>query len=98
MNSLKTAMGALLMLGVCSYPLQAWSWTSLTYQEALSQCALGYQYACGVAYQYLQGGSNRSNGGYGGSPADAWVSPQELQQGGVRGSRPGVFSTYDFIR
>ncbi|MEA3412440.1 MAG: hypothetical protein U9R74_13010 [Pseudomonadota bacterium] len=34
----------------------------------------------------------------GGSPADRWVSPEELTHGGLRGVRPGVLSTYDFVR
>lgn len=34
----------------------------------------------------------------GGSPADRWVSPEELTHGGLRGVRPGILSTYDFIR
>ncbi|MCH9672030.1 MAG: hypothetical protein K0U93_11340 [Gammaproteobacteria bacterium] len=48
---------------------------------------------------------NRSNGRSGclryapaRSPADRWVSPRELRQGGLRGVRPGPLTTYDFIR
>lgn len=77
----------------------ALAWSSLTYQQALNMCANGYQQACAVALQYERNARQQTyNGRYRGSPADAWVSPQELQQGGVRGSRPGVFSTYDFVR
>lgn len=80
-------------------PSAAVAWSSLTYQQALNLCANGYQQACAVAVQYEQNARQQIyNGRYGGSPADAWVSPQELQRGGVRGSRPGVFSTYDFVR
>jgi len=34
----------------------------------------------------------------GGSPADRWVSPDELSHGGLRGVRPGPLTTYDFVR
>lgn len=39
---------------------------------------------------------NLNNGG--GSPADRWVGPEEITQGGLRGVRPGPLTTYDFVR
>jgi hypothetical protein len=99
-TGMRLAYAASIAFGVM--PSLVLAWNSLTYQQALKLCSNGYQQACAVAIQYqlnarqqIPGGANS---GIGGSPADAWVSPQELQRGGIRGSRPGVFSTYDFVR
>ncbi|WP_152486094.1 hypothetical protein [Methylohalobius crimeensis] len=46
----------------------------------------------------VNGASGCLNAGSGGSPADRWVSPEELTHGGLRGVRPGPLSTYDFVR
>lgn len=101
MKGIKTFYAASIAIGAM-LPCGALAWQTLSYQQALGLCANGYSRACAVAYQYEQNARQQAYGhygsGYGGSPAVAWVSPQELQQGGVRGSRPGVFSTYDFVR
>ena len=75
-----------------SWPLSALSWNSLTYQEAVFRCSRGDQYACQVMYQYREY-ERRYNQGYRGSPADNWVSPDE-----VRRERPGVFSPGELAR
>ena len=80
------------------YPLHGHALNALTYQQALRLCAAGYDDGCAVAYQYQAKVLRQYSGGGGASPADAWVSPNELTQGGLRGVRPGVLSTYDFVR
>ena len=77
-----------------SFPLSALAWDALTCQQAVQGCAAwGDLRACAVVQQCQAEAT-----GQGGSPADRWVSPQELQQGGLRGVRPGPLSTYDFIK
>lgn len=74
-----------LLLVPSSWPLSALSWNSLTYQEAAFRCSRGDQYACQVMYQYTED-ERRYNQGYRRSPADNWVSPDE-----VRREKPGLF-------
>jgi hypothetical protein len=76
----------------------------MTYQEALVWCSQGYQNACTIALQYELEAHKQIHPAYqgwdigSGSPADNWVGPEELYQGGVRGVRPGPMSTIDFLR
>jgi hypothetical protein len=95
-KGLKFAVVSVIFLFPFTSPHSALSWESLTYQEAVRMCDMGFSRACDVMYAYMAeiAGSGRSDG----SPADRWVSPEELQQGGLRGVRPGPLSTYDFIR
>ena len=86
------AVSAILLLPL-TYAQSARAWGSLTYQEAFWLCNMGNPQACAVAIAYMA-----AMAGAGGSPADRWVSPGELRQGGLRGVRPGVLSTYDFVR
>jgi hypothetical protein len=95
-KGLKFAVVSAIFLLPFTYPRSALSWDSLTYQEAVWMCNMGYPRACDVVYAYRAGMA--SYGRPGGSPADRWVSPQELQQGGLRGVRRGPLSTYDFVR
>ena len=74
-----------LILVPSSWPLSALSWNSLTYQEAAFRCSRGDQYDCQVMYQYTEY-ERRYNQGYRGSPADHWVSPDE-----VRREKSGVY-------
>jgi hypothetical protein len=94
MKGLKFAVVSAIFLFPLTYPRSALSWTSLTYQEAVWMCNMGYRQACDIMYAYEMARSGRSGGG----PADRWVSPEELRQPGLRGVRPGPLSTYDFIR
>lgn len=70
----------------------AHAWDSLSYGEAEEGCMMGNRRACVVLEQYL-----RSEGDYyegrSGSPADQWVTPDELRQ-----ERPGVFSPGELAR
>lgn len=88
----------LVLAGMVGLPAAAPAWNALSYEQALALCANGYQEGCNIAYQYaasaLQQGYGSGYGDYGGgSPADAWLSPGEVQQ-----VRPGPLSTYDFLR
>ena len=98
MKRLKFAIFFASLLLPLTYPLHGHALEALTYQQALRLCAAGYDYGCSVAYQYQAEVLRPYSGMGGGSPADAWVSPNELTQGGLRGVRPGALSTYDFIR
>jgi hypothetical protein len=91
MKGLKLAAVSAVFLIPFTYPSSAISLNALTYQQAVSMCQMGDPRACAVANAYR-------SGSWGGSPADQWVSPEELQHGGLRGVRPGPLSTYDFIR
>jgi hypothetical protein len=71
-----------------TYPLSAMAWNALSYQEAVQRCAWGDPWACAVAQEY-QAQAARPPG----SPADRWVSPQELPN-----VRRGPLTTYDFVR
>jgi hypothetical protein len=76
-----------------TYSHSALAWDALTYQQAVQGCAWGYVRACAVMQQYQAAAAGRR-----GSPADRWVSPAEIGQGGLRGVRPGPLTTYDFVR
>lgn len=98
MKRLKSVIFSASLLLPLAYPLHGLALDALTYQQALRLCAAGYDYGCSVAYQYQAEVSRQYSGGGGGSPADAWVDPSELTHGGVRGVRPGVLTTSDFLR
>jgi hypothetical protein len=93
-KALKLAVVSTISLFPFAYPHGALAWTALTYQEAVWMCSVGNLQACDVMYAYEMAGS----GAPGGSQADQWVSPEELQRGGLGGVRRGPLSTYDFIR
>jgi hypothetical protein len=95
MKGLKFALVSAILLFPFAYPRSALAWDALTYQEAVLMCSMGNSRACSVMYAYQ---AMARAGRFGGSPADRWVSPGELGQGGVRGVRPGPLSTYDFVR
>jgi len=98
MRLLQSAALSATLLVPLAYPPPGFTWNSLTYQQALAQCANGNDYACSVAYQYVVDAARQYSGAGGGSPADAWVSPDELSRGGLHGVRPGPLSTYDLVR
>ncbi len=98
MKMLKPAILSASLLVPLASPVPGFALDALTYQQALRLCAAGYSYGCSVAYQYQAAALRQYSGSSGGSPADAWVSPGEISRGGVDGVRPGVLSTYDFIR
>ena len=98
MKRLKSAIVSASLLLPLACPMPSLALDALTYQQALSLCAAGYDYGCAVAYQYQAEVLRQYSGTGGGSPADAWVSPSELTHGGLTGVRPGALSTYDFVR
>jgi len=81
-----------ILLVPSSWPLSALSWNSLTYQEAALRCSRGDQYACQLLYQYEEY-ERRYYHGYRGSPADNWLSPDE-----IRREKRGIFSHGDLVR
>jgi len=93
-KSLKFAVVAAIFLVPFTQARSALSWTALSYEEAAWLCSNGYLQACDVMYAY----ETARPGMPGGSPADRWVSPEELRRGGVNGVRRGPLSTYDFVR
>ena len=92
-KGLKLAAVSAIFLFPLAYPHSALARTYLNYQEAVWLCNICNPQACAVVIAYMA-----AMAGSGGSPADRWVSPGELRQGGLRGVRPGVLSTYDFVR
>jgi hypothetical protein len=76
-----------------AFPHGALAWDALTCQEAYQACSLGDALGCDVAQQCQA----LMTGPGGGSPADRWVGPDELQHGGIRGVRRGPLTTYDFV-
>jgi hypothetical protein len=89
---MKTGLRFVIVSAICmvpfTFPLSAMAWNALSYQEAVARCAWGDLWACAVARQYQEQAARPA-----GSPADRWVSPQELPN-----VRPGPLTTYDFVR
>ena len=94
LKGLKFAAVSAILLGPFAFPHSALSWTALSYEEAAWHCSTGNLQACDVMRAYEEAASEVQ----GVSPADGWVSPQELQRGGLRGIRRGPLSTNDFIQ
>jgi hypothetical protein len=94
MRGLKFAVVSAIFLGPFAFPHGALAWTALSYEEAAWYCSTGNLQACDVMQAYEEAAS----GVQGVSPADGWVSPRELQRGGLRGIRRGPLSTHDFVR
>jgi hypothetical protein len=94
LKSLKFAAVSAILLGPFALSHSALAWTALSYEEAAWHCSTGNLQACDVMHAYEEAAS----GSTGISPADGWVSPHELQRGGLRGIRRGPLSTHDFIR
>lgn len=92
MKLLKSAIALTMVLAPFACPLDTFSWTALTYQEAVQMCVTGDSHACMVVRRYEAGDRGSYEDG-GGSPADGWVSPEE-----VRGEKPGVFSPGELAR
>ena len=92
MRGLKFALVSTILLIPFTYPRSALSLDALTYQQAVLGCSMGYIRGCNVMYAYQA--MARSGGG---SPADRWVGSDELRRGGLRGVRPGILSTRDFL-
>jgi hypothetical protein len=95
MRGLRFALVSAIFLVPFTFPRSALSLDALTYQEAVVGCYRGYVRACEVMNAYQAMARGRLGGG---SPADRWVGSDELRHGGLRGVRPGVLSTYDFVR
>ena len=93
-KGLKFAVVSAIFLSPFAFPHGALAWTALSYEEAAWYCSTGNLQACDVMQAYEEAAS----GVQGVSPADGWVSPQELQRGGVRGIRRGPLGTHDFVR
>lgn len=83
----------LAIAGAVSFvPVDGYTMSSMTYEDAVALCQAGDRRGCAVAHQYLQSERNY-NSGRRGSPADPWVPPQELQ-----GEKRGVFSPGELAR
>jgi hypothetical protein len=78
------AVPAILLLQF-TYPQSALAWNALSYQQAVLLCGMGDVRGCAVMRAY-------QDAARGGSPADQWVSPPEVQQ-----QRPGALSRWDLI-
>lgn len=96
MGSLKYAIA----LPMTLVSFSAWAWDALTPQEAFARCYSGDVYACEVAQAYQQYEEDyyrRFNDPYNApsprSPADQWVSPEELWL-----EKPGPFSPGELAR
>jgi hypothetical protein len=59
MKGLKFAVVSAIFLLPLTYPRSALSWTSLTYQEAVWMCNMGYRQACNIMYAYEMARSGR---------------------------------------
>jgi len=68
------------------------AWNSLNYEQAAARCERGDRRACAVYQRYQQWERDRRRGRQG-SPADNWVSPDEL-----KGDRPGLWSPGELVR
>jgi hypothetical protein len=90
MRGLKLAVVAAIFVSPFTYPGSAVSWNALTYQQAVQLCQRGFLDACNVVLAYE---AEMARWRAGGSPADKWVSPQELPR-----QRPGALSTWDLLK
>jgi hypothetical protein len=90
-TNLRFAAVSAICLVPFTYPLSAKAWDALSYQQAIQMCAWGDPRGCAVAQQYeYQYQARQQAPVQSGSPANRWVSPEEL--GSVRS---GPHSTWD---
>jgi hypothetical protein len=82
----KFAVVSAILLLLLTYSQSALAWNALSYQQAALLCSMGDARGCAVMRAYQDAAAR------GGSPADRWVSPPEVQQ-----QRPGALSTWDLI-
>jgi hypothetical protein len=85
-KGLKFAAVSTILLLPFTYSESALAWNALSYQQAVWLCSMGDVRGCAVMRAYQDAAAP------GGSPADRWVSPGEVQQ-----QRPGALSRWDLI-